>query len=120
MSISSNKEFRRSRIRMRIRKVVKGTADRPRLSVFRSNRDIYVQLVDDATGKTLLSVSSRQPEVVDQKATKIQQARQVGMLVAKKALESGINECVFDRGGYLYHGRVKSLADAAREGGLKF
>ena len=120
MSISSNKEYRRSRIRMRIRKVVKGTAERPRLSVFRSNRDIYVQLVDDMNGRTLLSVSSRQPDVVDQKTTKIEQAKQVGMLVAKKALESGISECVFDRGGYLYHGRVKSLADAAREGGLKF
>ncbi|MBP6978262.1 MAG: 50S ribosomal protein L18 [Bacteroidales bacterium] len=120
MSINSNKEFRRSRIRMRIRKVVKGTANRPRLSVFRSNRDIYVQLVDDLNGRTLLAVSSRQPEIADQKVNKMEQARQVGLLIGKKALEAGISDCVFDRGGYLYHGRVKSLADAAREGGLKF
>ncbi len=120
MSISINKEFRRSRIRMRIKKVVKGTADRPRLSVFRSNRDIYVQLVDDKTGRTILAVSSRHPEIAGQKVSKIEQARQVGLLVGKKAVEAGISECVFDRGGYLYHGRVKSLADAAREGGLKF
>ncbi|HNS18473.1 MAG TPA: 50S ribosomal protein L18 [Bacteroidales bacterium] len=118
--MTSNKEFRRSRIRMRIRKVVKGTSDRPRLSVFRSNRDIYVQLVDDMTGRTLLAISSRQPEIVAQKVSKTEQARQVGLLAGKKAVEAGITECVFDRGGYLYHGRIKSLADAAREGGLKF
>ena len=120
MAISSRKEYRRSRIRMRIRKIVHGTADRPRLCVFRSNRDIYVQLVDDMAGRTLLAASSRNPEVADQKVTKTEQAKQVGLLVAKKALEAGIEQCVFDRSGYLYHGRVKSLADAAREGGLKF
>jgi large subunit ribosomal protein L18 len=105
---------------MRIRKVVYGTKEIPRLSVFRSNKDIYVQLVDDQHGTTLLAASSRNPEIADLKLTRTDQAKKVGELVARKALEAGIDSCVFDRGGYLYHGRVKSLAEAAREGGLKF
>ncbi len=120
MAISTKKEYRRSRIRMRIRKVVYGTNERPRLSVFRSNKDIYVQLIDDLHGMTILAASSRNPEIADQKLTRTEQARKVGQLVAQKALEAGIDSCVFDRSGYLYHGRVKSLAEAAREGGLKF
>lgn len=120
MAISSRKQYRRSRIRMRIRKVIHGTHERPRLSVFRSNRDIYVQLVDDMAGQTLVAASSRNTEVAEGKVRKTEQAKLVGQLIAKKALEAGITQCVFDRGGYLYHGRVKSLAEAAREGGLKF
>jgi large subunit ribosomal protein L18 len=112
---------RRSRIRKRIRKVISGTVEKPRMSVFRSNKGISVQLVDDLAGKTLLAVSSRMKGIVEQKSiTKIDQAKLVGKLVAEKALEKGIQTVVFDRNGYLYHGRVKSLADAAREGGLKF
>jgi large subunit ribosomal protein L18 len=88
--------------------------------VFRSNKDIYVQLIDDLHGMTILAASSRTPEIADQKLTRTEQARKVGQLVAQKALEAGIDSCVFDRSGYLYHGRVKSLAEAAREGGLKF
>jgi large subunit ribosomal protein L18 len=88
--------------------------------VFRSNKDIYVQLIDDLHGMTILAASSRNPEIADQKLTRTEQARKVGQLIAQKALEAGIDSCVFDRSGYLYHGRVKSLAEAAREGGLKF
>ncbi|MDR2848325.1 MAG: 50S ribosomal protein L18 [Bacteroidales bacterium] len=111
---------RRERIKRRIRKVVSGTAEKPRMSVFRSNSQIYVQLIDDATGITVLSASSRCKEVTGQKGNKTEQAKLVGKLVAKRSLAKGIVNVVFDRNGYLYHGRVKSLADAAREGGLKF
>ena len=112
---------RRTRIKMRIRKDVYGTKDLPRLSVFRSNKQIYVQIIDDAEGKTLLSVSSRMKEIADKAGiTKIEQAKLVGKLAAEKSKESGITSVVFDRNGYLYHGRVKALAEAAREGGLKF
>ena len=104
---------------MRIRKKVNGVADRPRMSVFRSNKQIYVQLVDDKSGHTLVAASSREEQIVTQKVTKIEQAALVGKLIASKAKDAGIEEVVFDRNGYLYHGRVKSLADAAREGGLK-
>ena len=120
MSIKSKKELRRSKIRMRIRKVVKGTTERPRLSVFRSNKAIYVQLIDDHTGKTLVAASTQAEQIASQKIAKIEQAKQVGKIIAHKAIEAGINKVVFDRNGYLYHGRVKSLAEAAREGGLKF
>jgi large subunit ribosomal protein L18 len=120
MAIKNQKEYRRQRIRMRIRKIVSGTAERPRMSVFRSNVNIYVQLIDDITGKTLLAASSKEPEIAQSKAKGIAQAKAVGSAVAKKALEAGIKEVVFDRNGYLYHGRVKSLADSAREAGLKF
>lgn len=116
----NKKEFRRNRIKMRVRKVVHGSSDRPRLSVFRSNRDIYAQLIDDNSGVTLVSTSSAIAEIRDQKATKIAKSAMVGKLVAEKAKEAGIQAVVFDRNGYLYHGRVKSLAEAAREGGLIF
>ncbi|MEI6765506.1 MAG: 50S ribosomal protein L18 [Bacteroidota bacterium] len=119
MAIKSSKEYRRFRIRKRIRKVVKGTAERPRMSVFRSNKSIYVQLIDDLKGVTLAAASSTAPEVTSEKATKTEQAKKVGKLIAQKAIEAGITNVVFDRNGYLYHGRVKSLADSAREAGLK-
>jgi large subunit ribosomal protein L18 len=112
---------RRSRIKMRIRKDVYGTKDKPRLSVYRSNKQIYVQFIDDAEGKTLLSVSSRVKEIADKTGiTKTEQAKLVGKLAAEKSKENGISDVVFDRNGYLYHGRIKALAEAAREGGLKF
>ena len=112
---------RRTRIKMRVRKDVYGTKDLPRLSVFRSNKQIYVQFIDDVEGKTLLAVSSRMKEIADKAGiTKIEQAKMVGKLAAEKSKESGITSVVFDRNGYLYHGRVKALAEAAREGGLKF
>lgn len=118
--MKNKKEIRRAGIRKRIRKVVKGTAERPRLSVFRSNSDIYVQLIDDIAGKTLLAASSKQKELAEKRVTKIEQARLVGLLIAERAKEVEIDSVVFDRSGYLYHGRIKSLAEAAREGGLKF
>jgi large subunit ribosomal protein L18 len=106
---------------MRIRKKIQGTAERPRLSVFRSNKQISVQVIDDEKGVTLASATSRVKEIAEQaKITKTEQARLVGKLAAKNAIEKGITNVVFDRGGYLYHGRVKALAEAAREGGLKF
>ena len=111
-----NKIERRKRIHYRIRKVVNGTAERPRMVVFRSNKQIYVQLVDDSEGKTLASASSKGIE----EGTKTEVAAKVGQAIAEKALAAGITEVVFDRNGYLFHGRVKSLADAARNGGLKF
>lgn len=116
------KRARRSRIKWRIRNKIHGTPERPRLSVFRSNKNIFVQVVDDLQGHTLVSASSLNKEVAekDNNITKSQQAELVGELIAKKAVEKGINHVVFDRSGYLYHGRVKSLADAARKGGLKF
>lgn len=120
MASKNKKEFRRSRIKKRIRKIVSGTSERPRLTVFRSSKEIYVQLIDDLAGKTLLSASSLEKDVAGQKVTKMEQAKLVGKLIAKKAVDSGYGSVVFDRNGYLYHGRVKSLADAAREGGLKF
>lgn len=120
MATKNQKEYRRIRIKMRIRKVVKGTAQRPRMSVFRSNTNIYVQLIDDLSGKTLLAASSKEAEIAQAKKTGIEQAKLVGAAVAKKAIEAGINEVVFDRNGYLYHGRIKSLAESAREAGLKF
>lgn len=111
---------RKLRIRRRIRKKVSGTSERPRLSVFRSNINIYAQIIDDSKGVTLAAASSLTKEVAGNKVNKTEQARLVGQLVAKNAIEKGITEVVFDRGGNLYHGRVKALADAAREGGLKF
>jgi large subunit ribosomal protein L18 len=108
---------RRARIKAHIRHKVMGTAQKPRLTVFRSNTQIYAQLIDDVNGKTLAAASSLG---MKEKATKIEQAAKVGALVAKVAQEAGITEVVFDRNGYLYHGRVKQLADAAREAGLKF
>ena len=107
---------RRIKIKYRIRKRINGTAERPRMSVFRSNKQIYAQVIDDELGKTLASASSLGMETMPKK----EQAAKVGELIAKKALEVGITSVVFDRNGYLYHGRVKELADGARKGGLKF
>lgn len=111
---------RRGRIKMRIRKRLTGVTDRPRLSVYRSNKEIYAQIIDDVKGTTLTAASSRDKGVAKAKGNKTEQAKQVGALIAKKATEAGISAVVFDRGGYLYHGRVKALAEAAREAGLKF
>ena len=113
-----SKQDRRLRIRRRIRKTVSGNSAVPRLSVFRSNKDIYVQLINDDEGKTLLSLSSLKME--SKGKTKVEVSYEVGKAIAEKAKEAGIEKIVFDRGGYLYHGRVKSLADGVREGGLKF
>jgi large subunit ribosomal protein L18 len=114
------KAFRRNRIKKRIRKVVTGTTEAPRLSVFRSNTNIYVQLIDDLHGKTIASASSKVKEIADQRINKTEQARMVGKQAAEKALAAGIKTVRFDRNGYLYHGRVKALAEAAREAGLQF
>ncbi|MCB0436807.1 MAG: 50S ribosomal protein L18 [Mangrovimonas sp.] len=107
-------------MRRSIRKVVSGTEARPRLSVFRSNKEIYAQVVDDVTGKTIAAASSRDKNISSAKGTKTEIAALVGKAVAEKALKAGVDTISFDRGGYLYHGRVKSLADGAREAGLKF
>lgn len=117
-----NKTERRQRIRRRIRKVVNGTAEQPRMCVFRSNKQIYVQLINDIDGITLASASSIDKEIIEECKGKSgsEMAKVVGKLAAKRAIEKGITKIAFDRGGYLYHGRVKSLADAAREGGLIF
>ncbi|ADY29983.1 MULTISPECIES: 50S ribosomal protein L18 [Cellulophaga] len=114
-----SKTERRYRIKRRIRKVSFGTATRPRLAVFRSNKEIYAQIIDDNAGTTLVAASSRDKEL-DAKGTKIEIANQVGKAIAEKALKAGIETIAFDRGGNLYHGRIKSLAEGAREGGLKF
>ena len=111
-----SKIARRNKIKTRIRGKISGTAARPRLTVFRSNKGIYAQVIDDLAGRTLASASSRGIEGV----CKIEQAAKVGEDIAKKAMEAGVTEVVFDRNGYLFHGRVKSLADAARKAGLKF
>jgi large subunit ribosomal protein L18 len=116
--MSLTKPERRQRIRFRIRKTISGTAANPRLSVFRSNKEIYAQLIDDVNGVTLLAASSREKEIG--KGTNVEVATAVGKLVAEKALEAGIETVTFDRGGYLYHGRIKSLAEGARAAGLKF
>ena len=114
------KNYRRDRIRKRIRKIVSGSSDYPRLSVFRSNKDIYCQIIDDINGKTLISLSSRDKIILDLKLkNNVEKSFNVGKVIAEKALKLGITRVKFDRGGYLYHGRVKSLADGAREGGLK-
>ncbi|HDZ41474.1 MAG TPA: 50S ribosomal protein L18 [Bacteroidetes bacterium] len=119
--MSLTKTERRKRIKLRIRKKIYGTSDRPRVSVFRSNKQIYAQVIDDKTGKTILSASSREKDIASAaKGNKTDQAAMVGKLLANKCREAGIENIVFDRGGYKYHGRVKSLAEAAREGGLKF
>jgi len=117
--MSLTKSDRRQRIKFRIRKIVSGTAAKPRLSVFRSNKEIYAQLIDDVNGKTLMAASSRE-KGVSTEGTNVEVAAAVGKLMAEKALKAGIENVTFDRGGYLYHGRVQSLAEGAREAGLKF
>ncbi len=115
------KKERRFRIKKRIRKIITGTKEKPRLSVFRSNKHIYTQFINDDEGRTILSVSSLNKEIADKKnITKTEQAKLVGKLTAEKSKAAKITSVVFDRNGYLYHGRVKALAEAAREGGLKF
>ena len=119
--MKNKKTFRRNRIRQRIKKIVSGTSDYPRLSVFRSNKEIYCQLIDDVNGMTIVQKSSRDKSISDLKLkSNIEISFNVGKSVAEEALKKGIDKIKFDRGGYLYHGRVKSLADGAREGGLKF
>lgn len=123
----ANKQIKRERLRqrrhLRIRKKVKGTLERPRLCVYRSLKHIQAQLIDDTTGRSLLGMSSNSAEIRERLSGvqgKCERGREVGRLLAAKALEAGITQVVFDRGGYLYHGRVKALAEGAREGGLKF
>ena len=115
-----SKQDRRNRLRFRIRKTISGTEQRPRLAVFRSNKDIYAQLIDDVNGKTITAASSRDKDIDASKANKSEAAKLVGKAIAEKAQKAGVETVAFDRGGYLYHGRVKSLAEGAREGGLKF
>ncbi|HNU88547.1 MAG TPA: 50S ribosomal protein L18 [Ferruginibacter sp.] len=116
----NNKSTARQKIRYRIRKKISGAAVKPRLSVFRSNSDIYAQLIDDSNGVTLAAASSRQKDIQAQKAPKIEKSKLVGAAIAVKAKELGISTVVFDRSGYIYHGRVKAVAEGAREGGLVF
>jgi large subunit ribosomal protein L18 len=113
------KVIRRQKLKWRIRAKISGTTSRPRLSVYRSNKEIYAQLIDDATGVTLAAANSRNKTMATT-GTKVEKAKAVGMAIATAALAKGIDTCVFDRGGYLYHGRIKSVADGAREAGLKF
>jgi large subunit ribosomal protein L18 len=115
-----SKTQRRERLRFRIRKTVSGTSQRPRLAVFRSNKEIYAQIIDDVNGVTITAASTRDKEIDASKSNKIEAAKLVGKAIAEKALKAGVESITFDRGGYLYHGRIKSLAEGAREGGLKF
>ncbi|MDR2475638.1 MAG: 50S ribosomal protein L18 [Bacteroidales bacterium] len=115
--MATNKQERRQKIKYRVRNKIAGTPEQPRMSVFRSNKQIYVQIINDVEGKTLVTASSLG---IEEKVAKKEQAAKVGELIAQKAQEAGIARVVFDRNGYLYHGRVKELADAARKGGLKF
>ena len=114
------KVLRRRKIHYTIRKKIAGSNQKPRLSVFRSNNDIYVQLIDDHDGKTLAAASSKDKDIAAQKVTKVEKSKLVGAAIARKATELGITAIRFDRGGNLYHGRVKAVADGAREGGLQF
>ena len=115
-----SKKDKRQNIRYRIRKTIKGTADFPRLAVFRSNKQIYAQIIDDITGHTIVAASSRDKSLEGKKVTKIEQAKLVGSLIGEKAKQAGVSDVKFDRGGFIFHGRVKALAEAARETGLKF
>ncbi|MEO7801749.1 MAG: 50S ribosomal protein L18 [Ginsengibacter sp.] len=115
-----SKSSARRKIRYGIRKKISGVASKPRLSVFRSNMEIYAQLIDDENGNTIAAASSREKDIVAQKVNKVEKSKLVGAAVARKATELGISDVVFDRGGYIYHGRVKAVAEGAREGGLKF
>jgi len=117
---TSTKTTRRQNIRYRIRAKIAGTAQKPRLSVFRSNSEIYAQLIDDDNAVTLAAASSRDKDIVAQKTPKTEKGKLVGQAIARKAKELGLENVVFDRGGNLYHGRVKAVADGAREGGLVF
>ena len=114
------KTARRQRIRFNIRRKTSGTSAKPRLSVFRSNTDIYAQIIDDVKGNTIAAASTKDKDIATQKGTKIEKSKLVGAAIARKAADMGVKEVIFDRGGYLYHGRVKSVADGAREAGLQF
>jgi large subunit ribosomal protein L18 len=116
----NNKSTARQKIRYRIRKKISGIAAKPRLSIFRSNSDIYAQIIDDNNGVTLAAASSRQKDIQAQKAPKTEKSKMVGAAIATKAKELGITTVIFDRGGYIYHGRVKAVAEGAREAGLVF
>ena len=116
----NSKLEQRQKIRYRIRKKITGTNLKPRLSVFRSNMEIYAQLIDDNTGVTLVAASSREKDIVAQKVTKVEKSKLVGSSIAKKAVALGLSVCIFDRGGNLYHGRIKAVAEGARENGLVF
>ena len=118
--MKQSRKDKRQGIRYRIRKTISGSTETPRLAVFRSNRQIYAQLIDDSNGTTIVSASSTEKSIIDKNINKIEKAKLVGSLIAEKAKEAGVSSVKFDRGGFLYHGRVKSLADAARETGLKF
>ena len=115
-----SKKDKRQNIRYRIRKTIKGTADFPRLAVFRSNKQIYAQIIDDVAGNTIVAASSKDKSLEGKKVTKIEQAKLVGSLIGEKAKQVGVSDVKFDRGGFIFHGRVKALAEAARETGLKF
>ncbi len=115
-----SKKDKRQKIRYRIRKTIKGTADLPRLAVFRSNKQIYAQLIDDVAGNTIVAASSKDKSLEGKKVTKTEQAKLVGSLIGEKAKQAGVSAVKFDRGGFIFHGRVKALAEAARETGLKF
>lgn len=118
--MSLTKSQRRQRIKFRVRKIVNGSSTKPRLSVFRSNREIYAQLINDIDGRTLAVASSREKDIANMKGTNVEIANAVGKLVGERAIKVGIENIAFDRGGYLYHGRVRSLAEGARAAGLKF
>jgi large subunit ribosomal protein L18 len=118
--MSNNKSSARQKIRYRIRKKISGSPASPRLTVFRSNSEIYAQLIDDSSGTTIAAASSKQKDITAQKAPKIDKSKMVGEAIARKAVELGIKKVVFDRSGYLYHGRVKAVAEGAREAGLDF
>ncbi|MEM6764811.1 MAG: 50S ribosomal protein L18 [Bacteroidota bacterium] len=120
MANTKQKVLRRARIRKRMRSRIRGTAERPRLSVFRSNKQIYAQLINDDEGVTIASCSSRVKDISSQPLSKLEVSQMVGKTLAEKAKDKGVEQVVFDRGGYKYHGRVKALAEAAREGGLIF
>jgi large subunit ribosomal protein L18 len=116
----NNKSTARQKIKYRIRKKISGVSAKPRLSVFRSNSDIYVQLINDDNGSTIAAASSKDKEILAQKVNKTEKSKLVGSAIAKKASALGVTTVVFDRGGYIYHGRVKAVAEGAREGGLQF
>lgn len=120
MATSKNKTDRRRKIRYGIRRKIEGTATTPRLAVFRSNAEIYAQVIDDINGKTVAAASSLEKDLAKSKGTKSERAKQVGKLLAERTSKAGISAVIFDRGGFLYHGRVKALAEGAREAGLKF
>ena len=118
--MKETRKDKRQGIRYRIRKTISGSAEIPRLAVFRSNKQIYAQLIDDNAGTTIASSSSSEKSIIDKKINKIEQAKLVGTLIGEKAKEAGVESVKFDRGGFLYHGGIKSLADSARKTGLKF